>query len=57
MLAAADCALGKVRRPKNEAIRKKAKFVKTESAVAGSSVSDTAPVDLMLGKERHRKNR
>ena len=54
-LAAADCTVGKIRRPTNKARRKKAKFVRAESAVAGSSISDTAPIDLVLGKKRHRK--
>ncbi len=54
-LAAADCALGKIVRPKKKARRKKAKFVRTVSVVAGSSISDTAPIDLTLGKKRHKK--
>ena len=54
-LAAADCTVGKIRRPTNKARRKKAKFVRAQSAVAGSSISDTAPIDLVLGKVRHKK--
>lgn len=54
-LAAADCALGRIVRPKKKAKRKKAKFVRAESVAAGSSISDTAPVDLTLGKKRHKK--
>ena len=54
-LTAADCAVGKIRRPTNKARRKKAKFVQAVSAVAGSSISDTAPIDLVLGKKRHKK--
>ena len=56
-LAAADCALGKIVRPKKRARRRKAKFVRAESVAAGSSISDTAPVDLTLGKKRHKKKR
>jgi hypothetical protein len=54
-LAAADCALRKIVRPKKRARRRKAKFVRAESVAAGTSISDTAPVDLMLGKKRHKK--
>lgn len=54
-LAAADCALGKIVRPKKKARRKKARFVRTVSVAAGSSISDTAPIDLTLGKKRHKK--
>lgn len=54
-LAAADCTVGKIRRPTKEARRKKAKFVRAQSAVAGSSISDTAPIDLVLGRVRHKK--
>jgi hypothetical protein len=54
-LAAADCALGKVARPKKKATRRRAKFVRAESVAAGTSISDTAPVDLTLGKKRQKK--
>lgn len=54
-LTAADCAVGKISRPTNKARRKKAKFVRAVSAVAGSSISDTAPIDLVLGKKGHKK--
>jgi hypothetical protein len=56
-LAAADCALGRVVRPKKKAKRRKAKFVRAESVAAGTSISDTAPVDLTVGKKRHKKKR
>ena len=56
-LAAADCTLGNVKRPKSKAARKKAKFVKSQSAAPGTSISDTAPIDLKLGKKpkKHKK--
>ena len=56
-LAAADCALGRIVRPRKKAKRKKAKFVRAESVAAGSSISDAAPVDLTLGKKVHKKKR
>jgi hypothetical protein len=56
-LAAANCALGRILRPKKKARRRKAKFVRAASVAAGSSISDTAPVDLTLGKKRHKKKR
>ncbi len=54
-LTAADCTVGKIRRPTNKARRKKAKFVRAQSAIAGTSISDTTPIDLVLGKKRHKK--
>jgi beta-lactam-binding protein with PASTA domain len=56
-LAAADCTAGAVKKPKKKAARKKAKFVKSQSAAPGTSISDTAPIDLTLGKapKKHRK--
>jgi hypothetical protein len=58
-LAAADCSLGRIVRPnkKKKAKRRKAKFVRAESVAAGTSISDSAPVDLTLGKKRHKKKR
>ncbi len=55
----ADCTLGTVKRPKSKAKRKKARFVRSQSIAAGSSISDTAPVDLKLGKKpgKHRKHK
>jgi hypothetical protein len=46
-----------VKRPKSKSARKKAKFVKSQSVAPGTSISDTAPVDLKLGKKpkRHKK--
>jgi hypothetical protein len=57
VLAAADCTVGTVKRPKSKSARKKAKFVKSQSVAPGTSISDTAPVDLKLGKKpkRHKK--
>lgn len=57
-LAAADCTLGAVTTPKKKSKRKKAKFVVRQSAPAGTSISDTAPIDLKLGKKaKKKKNR
>jgi hypothetical protein len=56
-LTAADCALGKITRPKKKAKRKKAKFVRGQSAAPGSSISDTAPIDLRLGKKPGKKRK
>jgi len=50
-LTAADCTVGRIVRPKKKAKRKKAKFVRAASVAAGSSISDTASVDLRLGKK------
>jgi len=56
-LVAADCTVGTLKRPKKKAARKKAKFVKSQTAVPGTSISDTAPIDLTLGKgpKKHKK--
>jgi hypothetical protein len=56
-LAAANCTVGAVKKPKKKAARKKAKFVKAQSAAPGTSISDTAPIDLTLGKapKKHKK--
>jgi hypothetical protein len=54
----ADCTLGTVTKPKNKKKRRKAKFVKAQSAAAGAKISDTAPVNLTLGpkpKKKHKK--
>ena len=50
-LAAADCVVGQIIKPRKKAKRKKAKFVKATSIAAGTSVSDTTPVDLTFGKK------
>src|SRR5262249_15601064 len=42
-LAAADCAVGSVTPPKKQ---RKGKYVRSQGVPAGSSVSDTAPIDL-----------
>jgi hypothetical protein len=56
-LASADCTVGTVKRPKSKTARKKAKFVKSQSVAPGTSISDTAPIDLKLGKKpkKHKK--
>ncbi len=56
-LTAADCAVGRIVRPKQKARRRKAKVVRAESVAAGSSISDTVPIDLTLGKKGHKKKR
>jgi hypothetical protein len=54
-LSAASCTLGTVRRPKNKRKRRKAKFVRSVNVAAGTAISDTAPIDLALGKKpKHR---
>ena len=54
-LAAADCPVGQILKPKNRARRKKAKFVRATSIPAGTAVSDTTPVDLTFGKKPKKK--
>lgn len=54
-LAAADCPVGQILKPKKKAKRKKAKFVKATSVSAGTSVSDTTPIDLSFGKKPKKK--
>jgi hypothetical protein len=54
-LAAADCTFGKAKKPKKKSLRKKAKFVKSLSVAPGTSISDTAPIDLRLGKKPGKK--
>ena len=54
-LAAADCPVGQILKPKNRAKRKKAKFVRATSIPAGTAVSDTTPVDLTFGKKPKKK--
>jgi hypothetical protein len=54
----ADCTLGTVTKPKNKKKRRKAKFVKAQSAAAGAKISDKAPINLTLGpkpKKKHKK--
>jgi hypothetical protein len=54
-LAAADCAVGAISKPKGKKKRKKAKFVRAQSVPAGTQISDTAPVGLTLGKKPKKK--
>ena len=54
-LAAADCPVGQILKPKQKAKRKKAKFVRATSVPAGTSVSDTTPIDLRFGKKPKKK--
>lgn len=54
-LAAADCTFGKAKKPKKKSKRKKAKFVKSLSVAPGTSISNTAPIDLTLGKKPKKK--
>jgi hypothetical protein len=56
-LAAADCPVGQILKPKNRAKRKKAKFVRATSLPAGTAVSDTTPIDLSFGKKPKKKKR
>jgi hypothetical protein len=48
VLAAADCTVGRISPKKKK--RKGRKFVTSQSAGIGASISDTAPVDLVLGR-------
>jgi hypothetical protein len=54
-LAAADCPVGQILKPRNKAKRKKAKFVRATSVPAGTAVSDTTPIDLSFGKKPKKK--
>jgi hypothetical protein len=54
-LAAADCQVGQILKPKKRAKRKKAKFVRATGITAGTAVSDTTPVDLTFGKKPKKK--
>jgi hypothetical protein len=54
-LAAADCPVGQILKPKKKAKRKKAKFVRGTSVPAGTAVSDTTPIDLSFGKKPKKK--
>ena len=54
-LAAADCSVGQILKPKQKAKRKKAKFVRSTSVPAGTAVSDTTPIDLSFGKKPKKK--
>jgi hypothetical protein len=56
-LAAADCSVGQILKPKKKAKRKKAKFVRATSVPAGTAVSDTTPIDLSFGKQPKNKKR
>jgi hypothetical protein len=53
-LTAADCTLGGLK-PKSKKKRKKAKFVRSQSVTPGASISDTAPIDLVLRKKPAKK--
>jgi hypothetical protein len=55
-LAAGGCKLGKVKRPKGDA-RKAAKFVRKQTAPAGSSISDTAKVGIKLGPKPQKRKK
>jgi PASTA domain-containing protein len=54
-LAAADCPVGQILKPKKKAKRKQAKFVRSTSVPAGTAVSDTTPIDLSFGKKPKKK--
>src|SRR3954451_25248495 len=54
-LAAADCTVGQILKPKKKGKRKKAKFVRATSIAAGTAVSDTTAVDLTFGKKPKKK--
>jgi hypothetical protein len=56
-LAAADCPVGQILKPRKKAKRKQAKFVKATSIPAGTAVSDTTPVDLTFGKKPKKKKK
>jgi hypothetical protein len=56
-LAAADCPVGQILKPKKGVKRKKAKFVRATSVPAGTAVSDTTPIDLSFGKKPKKKKR
>jgi hypothetical protein len=56
-LAAADCPVGTITRPRKKAKRKHAKFVRVQSIPAGTAVSDTTAVNLTLGKKPKRKKK
>jgi hypothetical protein len=53
-LTAGGCTLGKVKRPKGDA-RAGAKFVRRQTAPAGSSISDTAKVGIKLGPKPQKR--
>ncbi len=55
-LAAADCPVGQILKPKKKTKRKKAKFVRATSVPAGTAVSDTTPIDLSFGKKPKKKH-
>jgi hypothetical protein len=57
ILAAADCTAGAITKPKKKSKRKKAKFVVRQSSPAGTAISDTAPIDLKLGKKPKKKQK
>jgi hypothetical protein len=48
-LAAADCTVGRIS-PKKKKKRRSRKYVISQSAAIGASISDTEPVDVALGK-------
>ena len=54
-LAAANCPVGQILKPKKKGKRKKAKFVRATSITAGTAVSDTTAVDLTFGKKPKKK--
>jgi len=51
-LSGQSCTLGQIHRARKR--RRRGKFVRAQTIAAGSSVSDTAPIDLTLGR-RHKK--
>jgi len=55
-LAAANCPVGQILKPKKRAKRKRAKFVRATSVPAGTAVSDTTPIDLTFGKKPKKKH-
>ena len=55
-LAAADCPVGQILKPKKKGKRQKAKFVRATSVPAGTAVSDTTPIDLTFGKKPKKKH-
>ena len=56
-LTAADCKAGAIKKPKGKKARKKAKYVRSQSVAPGTSISDTQPIDLTLGKKAKKKKK
>ena len=56
-LAAADCQVGQIIKPRKKRKRKRAKFVKAIGIAPGTAVSDTTTVDLTFGKKPKKKKK